>query len=211
MKAEKKGLFITFEGIDGCGKSTQLELFKGFLKKKGIDFLIIREPGGTEIGERIRDILLDKNNMKMDSRTELLLFEASRSQIINEKILPALADGKTVICDRFFDSTTAYQGYGRGLDVKVIEKLNKYASYSRNPDITFLFDIDPEDAFNRIANRAKADDRIDSESVVFMKKVRDGYIKIANENPERIRIIDSNRKIETISEEIINIFEEVYG
>ena len=132
-----KGLFITFEGIDGCGKTTQIEMLSSDLQKEGIPFVLIREPGGTSIGEKIRTILLDKANSGMDERTELLLYEAARAQIVKEKIIPELESGKVVICDRFYDSTIAYQGYARGLDLQEIDFLNNWSAAGIKPDITF--------------------------------------------------------------------------
>ena len=129
-----KGLFITFEGIDGCGKTTQIEMLSSDLQKEGIPFVLIREPGGTSIGEKIRTILLDKANSGMDERTELLLYEAARAQIVKEKIIPELESGKVVICDRFYDSTIAYQGYARGLDLQEIDFLNNWSAAGIKPD-----------------------------------------------------------------------------
>ena len=144
-----KGLFVTFEGIDGCGKTTQIELLSSDLKAEGIPYILIREPGGTLIGEKIRTILLDKANTGMDERTELLLYEAARAQIVKEKIIPELDAGKVVICDRFFDSTIAYQGYARGLKLQDVDFLNNWSAYGIKPDITFLLDLDEQTAYRR--------------------------------------------------------------
>ena len=144
-----KGIFITFEGIDGCGKSTQCELLKDYLTDNGKDFIFVREPGGTVIGERIREILLDKKNTQMTARTELMLFEAARAQITDEVIRPALEEGKTVICDRFFDSSSAYQGKARGMGMEFVSDLNMAATGGLKPDITFFFDISAEEALER--------------------------------------------------------------
>ncbi len=210
MGQEHNGTFITFEGIDGCGKSTQLELFSLYLSERGIRYELIREPGGTVIGEKIREILLDKMNTGMSAETELLLFEASRSQIVREIILPALREGAVVICDRFSDSTTAYQGYGRGIDIGSVKALNDYATSGLKPDITFLFDISAEAASRRMGIRERESDRLDSESREFAGRVRNGYIKLAEEEPERVRMIDASEDADIISVEVIRIFEEVY-
>ncbi|MBO4686980.1 MAG: dTMP kinase, partial [Clostridiales bacterium] len=155
-----KGLFVTFEGIDGSGKSTQISMLSEDLKKKGIPFILIREPGATPIGEKIRTILLDKANSKMHARTELLLYEAARAQIVEERIRPELEKGTVVICDRFYDSTVAYQGYARGLDLDAIGYLNRWSTDELKPDITFLFDLPEEVAYQRRNGREGAEDRL---------------------------------------------------
>lgn len=204
-----RGLFVTFEGIDGCGKSTQIEILQNLLSKRGYKNIFVREPGGTQIGESIRTILLDKINTNMKPETELLLFEAARAQNVNDLILPALHRGETVICDRFADSSTAYQGYGRLLDVSAVKMLNAYATGGLTPDITFLFDIDPKIAASRLEDRTKCNDRIDLESIEFSARVRNGYLEIAKEEPSRIKIIDAAKDINSISKEIYKIYEEV--
>lgn len=204
-----KGFFITFEGIDGCGKSTQIDLFYQRLISEGYPVLLLREPGGTVISEEIRKILLDKKNTKMCSETELLLFEAARAQIINEVINPAIAQGKIVICDRFIDSSVAYQGFGRSIGRRVVNDLNKYAVGNTLPDITFLFDIDPKLAASRLSFRSQAKDRLDDESFSFMNSVRDGYLEIANEEPGRIKVLNAKDSIEDLAREIYRIFKEV--
>ena len=168
-----RGFFITFEGIDGCGKSTQIRFLTDYLKEKGRDHLLLREPGGTVIGENIRNILLDKKNTGMIPMTELLLFEAARAQIVSEVIKPAVEEGKIVICDRFFDSTSAYQGYARNMGSEVVENLNRLATGGFEPDITFLLDISPEEAFSRRVARGE-EDRIEKLGMEFQEKVRAG-------------------------------------
>ena len=150
-----KGLFITFEGIDGCGKSTQIRLVTEYLDALGKEYLLVREPGGTEIGEKIRSILLDKENNEMSPAAELLLFEAARAQIVDEKIRPAIEAGTTVICDRFYDSTFAYQGVARSLGEDLVITLNDIATSGLAPDITFLLDLSVEDAFARRKGRGE--------------------------------------------------------
>lgn len=195
------GLFVTFEGIDGCGKTTQIEMLSSDLKDAGIPYILIREPGGTKIGEKIRTILLDKANSCMHSRTELLLYEAARAQIVEEKILPALKEGNVVICDRFFDSTVAYQGFARGLGKDPVDHLNQWSTGGLSPDITFLLDLDEQTAYRRRHGRSDEEDRLEAEGLAFMRKVREGYLKLS-ENEPRIRVISANDAPELIYKQI---------
>ena len=197
-----RGIFITFEGIDGCGKSTQCELLKDYLKNNGRDFIFGREPGGTVIGERIREILLDKKNTQMNPRTELLLFEAARAQITEEVIKPALDDGRIVICDRFFDSSSAYQGMARGMGMDFVAGLNMAATGGLKPDITFFFDITVEEALARRGKRGEASDRIELAGVKFQEDVRKGYLELAKKSGGRIVTIDATKNIDEIFEEV---------
>lgn len=194
-----RGCFITFEGIDGCGKSTQIGLLTGYLEEKGIDYLLLREPGGTVIGENIRNILLDKKNTGMTDMTELLLFEAARAQIVAEVIRPAVESGKAVICDRFFDSTAAYQGYAKNMGSEVVKTLNQLATGGFEPDITFLLDITPEQALERRTARGE-EDRIEKLGMEFQRKVRDGYLTIASESSRIVKIDGARTPEETFSE-----------
>jgi len=203
------GLFITFEGIDGCGKSTQIEILNKRLLLEGNDVLLLREPGGTVISEGIRQILLDKKNTKMCSETELLLFEAARAQIVREIIDPAICEGKIVLCDRFIDSSVAYQGYGRRIGRRIVDELNTYAIGRRTPDVTFLFDLDPVAAVLRLSTRPQAKDRLDDESLSFMNRTRKGYLEIAGEEPQRIKVLNAEKSIDDLSREIYSIFKEV--
>ncbi|MBR3057304.1 MAG: dTMP kinase [Clostridiales bacterium] len=196
-----KGLFVTFEGIDGSGKSTQISMLSEDLKKEGIPFILIREPGATPIGEKIRTILLDKANSKMHARTELLLYEAARAQIVEERIRPELEKGTVVICDRFYDSTVAYQGYARGLDLDAIGYLNRWSTDDLKPDITFLFDLPEEVAYQRRNGREGAEDRLEAEGLAFMKKVRDGYLEMAKAE-KRIHCICALDEPEKIYEKV---------
>lgn len=192
------GLFITFEGIDGCGKSTQCELTRNYLESIGREFIFVREPGGTVIGERIREILLDKKNTQMTPRTELLLFEAARAQITDEVIKPALEEGKVVLCDRFFDSSSAYQGMARGMGMDFVSGLNMAATGGLKPDITFFFDISAEDALERRGKRGEAEDRIELAGLKFQEDVRRGYLELAKDSDGRIITIDALMGIEEI-------------
>ncbi|MHB8962528.1 MAG: dTMP kinase [Saccharofermentanales bacterium] len=204
-----KGLFITFEGIDGCGKSTQIELFRRRIEEAGFDHILIREPGGTPIGENIRGILLDKENTGMKPETELLLFEAARAQNVRDVIMPALSEGKIVLCDRFADSSLAYQGYGRQLGADVVKTLNDYATGGISPDLTFFMDITPDDARNRLSVRKRETDRLDQENLEFMHRAREGYLAIARSDPGRVKVIDAQNEKFANSEEIFRIFKEV--
>ncbi len=197
-------MFISFEGIDFSGKSTQVKLLENYLKAQNKKVKLIREPGGTEISEKIRKILLDKENNHMVMETEIFLFSASRAQLVREVIRPSLEKGYYVISDRFHDSSTAYQGYGRGLPVDSIVKINNLAIGNTVPDITFFIDIPNEVAIARKAQRSMSDlDRIEVSDENFFERVRNGYLKIA-ESEKRFRVIDGTKSIEEINEMIIN-------
>lgn len=202
-----RGLFITFEGIDGCGKSTQIGLLTAYLEDIGRPCLLVREPGGTVIGEKIRSILLDKENNEMSPAAELLLFEAARAQIVEEKIRPAIEAGTTVICDRFYDSTYAYQGVARSLGEDLVVTLNDIATSGLAPDITFLLDLSVEDAYARRKGRGEADDRMELLGLEFQRSVRNGYLKAA-ETFDRIRVIDAAGTPEEIFGDIKKAVEE---
>lgn len=196
-----KGIFITFEGIDGCGKSTQTALCREWLESLGKTVLLVREPGGTRIGEKIRELLLDKANGSMAPMAELFLFEAARAQIVEETIKPALAEGKAVICDRFFDSSFAYQGCARGLGAEMVSRLNKDATGGLAPDITFFLDITVDQAIMRREGRGGEKDRIESAGDAFQEKVRQGFIRAASED-SRIVTIDASDSPEVIFKQI---------
>lgn len=202
-----KGLFITFEGIDGCGKTTQFQKVTEFLKDSGTEFIVVREPGGTEIGEKIRNILLDKKNSGMHPVTELFLYEAARAQIVSEKIEPALQNGISVLCDRFYDSTYAYQGYARKLGADMVDGLNAIAAGETKPDMTFLLDISCEEALRRRGIRGE-EDRLEALGIEFQRQVREGYLELASKYPERIRLIDASDTPENIFEKIKQIIIE---
>jgi dTMP kinase len=206
--------FITFEGIDGVGKTTQVQLLTDYLIRNGKDAVVCYEPGATEIGEQIRAILLNPDNVQMFSLTELLLFFASRSQLIQELIIPSLRDGKVVLADRFFDSTLAYQGYGRGIDIQLIERLNAIATQGVTPDITFLLDIDVADAIKRSSHRnhqlMQHSDRMEKESFAFLTKVRQGFLQLASAQPERIKIIDASGSVESTHRKILSFLHRLW-
>jgi dTMP kinase len=203
-----RGLFISFEGIEGTGKTTQARILAGNLKGKGYEVVITEEPGGTYIGRQIREVLLDVKHKEMHHITELLLYNASRSQHINELILPAINEGKLVVTDRFSDSTTAYQGYGRGIDLNLIDSLDRITTGNLRPDITFLLDIDVETGLrrNRGANKV---DRMELENINFHQRVRSGFLELAGKEPERIKVIDASGGMEDISNKIIGLMNEL--
>ena len=185
------GLLITFEGIDFSGKTTQIELLIRALEDAGHQVLLVREPGGTLISEKIRRILLDPSCKEMCSQTELLLYSASRAQLVSEKVLPALEKGQVVICDRFYDSSTAYQGYGRGLNLDVVAKLNAFAAFGLVPDVTFFLDLEPEAASERQKERGEAEDRLESASMEFFVRVRNGYLQVADDRTRTVIKMDA--------------------
>lgn len=208
MRRTKKGIFITIEGIEGCGKSTQTKMLRQYLGEKGFDVILTREPGGTEIGNQIRKILLDRKNKKIVSVTELLLYAASRAQHVNEVIFPEIAGGKIVVCDRFSDATAAYQGYGRGLDKKMIFLLDKFSTGRLVPDLTIVLDLPEKVGLERAKKRnremgiSSGEGRIEDESLAFHRKVRKGYLKIARDNQKRVRVINALSDIDEINAEI---------
>lgn len=204
----RRGLLITFEGPDGSGKTTQIERLKAFIIEKGYDAVLTREPGGTKIGEKIRDIILDKDHIEMDYMTEALLYAAARAQHVSQIIKPALAEGRTVICDRYIDSSIAYQGYGRKLGESV-RVINEYAVKECFPDITFLLLLDPE--IGKIRIRAEEMDRLELEKLDYHKAVFHAYEELGKLYPDRIICIDASRSIDEISNEIQTHIECLLG
>lgn len=200
------GIFITFEGIEGCGKSTQIVLLHDWLVSCGYSVVMTREPGGTEIGENIRELLRRGNKHDIfSSRAELLLFEASRAQHMEEIILPSLNANKVVLCDRFFDSTVVYQGVAREIHPDTVKFLNEFATFDKVPDWTVLLDITVEESEKRLSFRNIVKDRIEQENSIFFEKVRSGYLKIAN-GDNRFSIINGQHDSNMIHEEIRNEF-----
>ncbi len=195
----KKGLFITFEGADGCGKTTQLILLRDYLINKGYEVVLTREPGAKGLGERIRDILLNYDG-EVSDRCESFLFLADRAQNIDTIVVPAINEGKIVLCDRHTDSTVAYQGYGRGLNIDEINMLNNLATKGLKPDLTFVFDVDVRTSMSRVGN---SKDRMESAGQEFFNRVRNGYLEIARKEPNRIRVIDSTQSIKKVHEDVI--------
>ncbi len=200
---------ISFEGIDGSGKSTQINLLSNWLSEKKIEFIIVREPGGTSISERIRDILLDKKNLQLCSESESFLFLSARTQLVTEVIRPALKSGKFVICDRFIDSTRAYQGYGRGMDLFQLEAMNNMAIGECVPGQTFLLDVDIKNSIQRRTD--SEDDRMESAGIEFLRKVREGYIKLSSQFSNRITLLDSTEDKGSIFKKITAQMCSIYG
>lgn len=197
-------MFITFEGIDGSGKSVQADKCVSFLKEQDLSVLHCFDPGHTSVGNAIREILLNKKYDTMSSRSELLLYAAARSQLVKETIKPQLMAGGIVVSDRFYDSTTAYQGYGRQLDLEAVKVINSLGAHDLVPDITFIIDTDLQVAGSRIGEA----DRLESESMVFKERVRNGYLQIAEAEPERCYLIDGNRGIDAIQDDIRSLLKQ---
>lgn len=198
MGVSMTGIFITFEGVEGCGKSTQVEVLREYLEAKGVEVVCTREPGGTPIAEAIRRVLLDPAHGAMSPAAELLLYEAARAQHVTERIRPALAAGAVVICDRFADSTTAYQCAGRGLGRDVVAQLHGIATGGLRPDITFVIDLPAALGLSRAAKTGMPD-RIEREALAFHERVRAEFLRIASEEPDRIQIVDGTRDIHTVA------------
>jgi len=194
-----KGIFIVFEGGEGSGKSTMLDKTYNWLNENNISCIKTREPGGIEIAERIREVILDVNNTRMDGKTEALLYAAARRQHLVEKVIPELEAGKIVLCDRFIDSSLAYQGYARGLGINEILQINKFAIGEHMPSITILFDLDPEVGLNRInKDKNREINRLDLEKIDFHNKVREGYHILLGEYKDRIKKIDAGKSMEVV-------------
>ena len=202
----KTGLFITFEGPDGCGKTTQMKLLAEYFEKKGKEVVLTREPGGKGLGEKVREILLNYDG-EVSDRCESFLFLADRAQNIDIIVNPAVKEGKIVLCDRHIDSTVAYQGYGRGLNIDRINMLNNLATNGKKPDLTLVFDVDVETSMKRVG---KEKDRMESAGIDFHNRVRKGYLELAKQEPKRIKVLDATKSIEEIHKDVINILAEVF-
>ena len=201
-----QGLFITFEGPDGCGKTTQMKLLAEYFKKKGKEVVLTREPGGKGLGEKVREILLNYDG-EVSDRCESFLFLADRAQNIDIIVNPAVKEGKIVLCVRHIDSTVAYQGYGRGLNIDRINMLNNLATNGKKPDLTLVFDVDVETSMKRVG---KEKDRMESAGIDFHNRVRKGYLELAKQEPKRIKVLDATKSIEEIHKDVINILAEVF-
>ena len=197
-----RGLFITVEGIDGCGKSTQARLIAAALEAAGHDVLRLREPGGVKISEQIREILLDPANAEMGDLCELLLYEAARAQLVHQVIRPALAAGKTVVCDRFYDSTTTYQAFADGLDRNMVSQANELAVDGCRPDLTLVFDLPVEDALRRRSGR-EAEDRLELKGLEFQERVAAGFRAVAADEPDRVKLIDAGGSIAEVFSSVV--------
>ncbi len=201
---DTEGIFISFEGIDGAGKSTQVNRLEEAFKAQGREVVRVREPGGTFISEKIRELLLDPENHEMVWECEMLLYEASRAQLTRQTIIPALERGAVVLCDRYYDSTYSYQAGARGLDKDLVNELNRIGSLGCTPDITFLFDLDVETAANRVLKSGKLD-RLEAEGIAFMQKVRDAYLEL-EQKEDRIHKLDSTQSPDQIYADIEAVF-----
>lgn len=199
-------MFITFEGIEGCGKSTQAKLLCEALIDRGFSVVFTREPGGTPAAEELRSFLLKPRNERFPPFAELSIYEAARAFHVENLIKPSLSQEAVVICDRFTDSTLAYQGYGRGIDLSLVERLNREATGGLKPDLTVLIDLPVEEAFKRISDRGK--DRMEQEDLEFHERVRQGFLSVAEKEPERFLIVDGRKTVEEIHEEVLK---EVLG
>lgn len=195
-------MFITFEGSEGSGKSTQINMLAAYLGQQGYEVLVTREPGGTHIGEQVRQCLHDVKNKEMTAAAEVLLYSASRSQLVREVIVPALENGVIVISDRYADSTMAYQGYGRQLDLDALGIITHFATGGLKPDLTILFDIDVEEGLSRRSVGGEEMNRMDLQEIAFYKKVRDGYIELVKQEPERWVIVDAGRPPDEIQNDV---------
>lgn len=204
----RKPLFITIEGGEGSGKTTMIGRLAAFMQNNSIPYLITREPGGIDIAEKIRSIILNPEHTSMDARTEALLYAAARRQHLVEKVEPALAEGLTVICDRFVDSSLVYQGMARGIGIEEVWAINQFAIEKRMPDLTILLDIDPEEGLSRImANGDREFNRLDMESLAFHRMVRDGYKHLADQYPDRIKVVDASKSPSQVEREMIHVLE----
>ncbi len=204
----RNGLFITFEGLEGSGKSTQIERTCAYLKDQKHDIIFIREPGGVPVSEKIREILLDVGNTDMTHECEMLLYMAARAQLVRQTILPALDKGQTVISDRFLDSTLAYQGYGHDMDVDFIKDLGEFVTEDLQPDLTIIFDIDPAKGLGRIQGEK---DRIERRDIDYHARVREGYYDIARQNPQRVKVIESDQSIDEVFDRVKQYVDDVLG
>jgi dTMP kinase len=201
-------MFLSFEGLDGSGKTTQAALLAEKLRSQNYIVEFFREPGGTEISERIREILLDKKNLGMSQITELFLFSAARAQLVTQVIRPALLESKIIICDRYVDSTTAYQGFGRELRLGAVKTINAVATYGLLPEMTFLIDVPIDDIIERRHESGVAIDRMESGGREFYEKVRHGYLELAKEEPKRVLLIDGSKAVEVVRDEIWKILSQ---
>lgn len=199
----KKGFFITFEGVDGSGKGTQVQMLKDFFEKNNIDAIFTREPGGTNVSEKIRNIILDKSNTEITDIAEMFLFSASRSALVENVVKPAISEGKIVVCDRFVDSSIAYQGYGRNLGADLVANVNKIALNGCLPDVTFLLDLSSEVGEKRNKQFEEKQDRMETNSAMFKQKVRLGFLEIAEQNPKRFVVLDASKSKEEIFENVL--------
>ena len=203
-----RGCFITLEGCEGVGKSTQINLLKQYLEQKNIKALFLREPGGTALGEKLREIILDVNNKEMSDECEAMLYATARIQLVKQVLLPHLNNGEIVFCDRYYDSSIAYQGFARGLGEDFIKKINSYAIENCPPDKTIFFNLDPETAFLRKGG-ADSGDRIEQQGIAFHKKVYEGYLELLKQEPDRIISVVPDGSKEDTHKKVVSIVDEI--
>ena len=209
MYENLRGKAISFEGGEGAGKSTIMKMLAEVLEKDGLDIVVTREPGGNKISEQIREVIVDKENTSICNETECLLYAASRAQLITENIKPLLATNKTILFDRFVDSSYVYQGFVRGLGIERVKEINEFATNGFMPNVTILFDIEPELGFKRIAENNRSTNRLDLEGLDFHRQVRRGYKMIADLYPNRIKVIDASKTPDEVLEEVLNILKTI--
>lgn len=200
-----QGKFITFEGPEGCGKSTQIKLLSEALIKEGRLVLTTREPGGTDAGEEIRKILMNPEYVELTDLTEVFLYEAARAQLVNEVIIPALDSGQIILCDRFSESTLAYQGYGGKISVEWIQKIDQMARGGLSPDLTLFIDVDPEVGLKRARASEKEIDRLEEKDLEYHKRVYQGYLELARKNPDRIKVVDGRKGVQEVHQQILKL------
>ncbi|WP_233080261.1 dTMP kinase [Rheinheimera soli] len=205
----KKGFMLVVDGGNGAGKTTVIATIKSYLEGKGVEVVVTREPGGTPIGEKIRQLILDPDTPEICDKTELFLFAAARAQHLHEKILPALEHGKVVVSDRFDTATISFQHYARGIDIDLINKINGSAVGDFKPAMNLILDIDPELGLERVHQRGEKLDRLEKEKVAFLEKARMGYLKQAEQEPTRFRIVDASKSKEYVEQEALKVVEEL--
>lgn len=212
LKGMARHCFITIEGGEGSGKTTLIDSLRETLEQQGMSVLVSREPGGVEIAEKIRALILDRQHTHMDARTEALLYAAARRQHLVEKVLPALSAGRVVICDRFIDSSLAYQGHARGIGMDEVLAINEFAIADRMPDLTVLLDLPPEQGLARIhKHQGREINRLDMESLSFHEQVREGYLQLAKRFPERIRLIDARQPTQVVFDQVLKLVQSCLG
>lgn len=204
----KNGFFITFEGVDGSGKGTQVQMLKEYFERNNIDAVFTREPGGTKVAEKIREIILDKSNDELSDVAEMFLFSSARSVLVENLIKPSLKQGKIVVCDRFVDSSIAYQGYGRNLGAELVLKVNKIALNGCEPNLTFLLDLSPKAGEERNKEFSEKQDRMETSDEMFKQKVRIGFLEIAKQNPKRFVVLDASKPKQEIFYQVLKELEK---
>jgi len=205
----KKGFMVVFDGSNGAGKTTVINEVEKYLKTKGLDVIMTREPGGTPIGEKIRSIILDSSTPEMCDMTELMLFGAGRAQHIQEKIIPALDDGKIIISDRFDAATFSFQHYARGINIDIITKINNLALDGFKPDMNIILDLDPLEGLKRVKQRGEGLDRLEDEKLDFLDKARNGYLSQAKDQPDKFEVIDASKTKECVLQDVIMVIDSL--